>query len=131
MTTFKKTPYLLEFLELKENKEYHEKHIEQALISNLQEFLLELGKRLFICRATKAHNIGRRPFLHRLVFYNYILRCFTVIDLKVGKLTHQDIGPLDFYVRYFDDKIRQKDDNPTIGLIFAPIKTKASQNTRC
>jgi len=120
-----KDPYLLEFLELKENKEYHEKHIEQALISNLQEFLLELGKGFSFVGRQKRITLDGDHFYIDLVFYNYILRCFIVIDLKVGKLTHQDIGQLDFYVRYFDDKIRQKDDNPTIGLILCADKNES------
>ena len=120
-----KDPYLLEFLELKENKTYHEKHIEQALISNLQEFLLELGKGFSFVGRQKRITLDGDHFYIDLVFYNYILRCFIVIDLKVGKLTHQDIGQLDFYVRYFDDKIRQKDDNPTIGLILCADKNES------
>ena len=119
-----KDPYLLEFLELKENKEYHEKHIEKALIDNLQEFLLELGKGFSFVGRQKRITADGDHFYIDLVFYNYILRCFVVIDLKVGKLSHQDIGQLDFYVRYFDDKVRQEGDNPTIGLLLCSEKNE-------
>jgi predicted nuclease of restriction endonuclease-like (RecB) superfamily len=120
-----KDPYVLEFLELKENRKYLEKEIEQALIDNLQEFLLELGKGFSFIGRQKRITLDGDHFYIDLVFYNYILRCFVVIDLKAGKLTHQDIGQLDFYVRYFDDKIRQEGDNPTIGLILCASKNES------
>ncbi|MDR2707802.1 MAG: PDDEXK nuclease domain-containing protein [Nitrososphaerota archaeon] len=120
-----KDPYLLEFLELKENKKHHEKEIEQALLDNLQEFLLELGKGFSFVGRQKRITLDGDHFYIDLVFYNYILRCFVVIDLKTGKLTPQDIGQLDFYVRYFDDKIRQEGDNPTIGLILCADKNES------
>jgi len=120
-----KDPYLLEFLELKENRKYLEKDLEQALIDNLQDFLLELGKGFSFVGRQKRITVDGDHFYIDLVFYNYILRCFVVIDLKVDKLTHQDIGQLDFYVRYFDDKIRQEGDNPTIGLILCADKNES------
>jgi predicted nuclease of restriction endonuclease-like (RecB) superfamily len=120
-----KDPYVLEFLELKENRKYLEREIEQALISNLQEFLLELGKGFSFVGRQKRITLDGDHFYIDLVFYNFILRCFVVIDLKMGKLMHQDIGQLDLYVRYFDDKIRQEDDNPTIGLILCADKNES------
>ena len=113
-----KDPYILEFLDLKENRDYHEVELEQALIDKLQEFLLELGKGFsFVARQKRITTDHGEHYYIDLVFYNYILKCFVVIDLKTGKLTYQDIGQIDFYVRLFDDKLKQSDDNPTIGII--------------
>ena len=120
-----KDPYLLEFLELKENRKYLEKDLEQALIDNLQDFLIELGKGFSLAGRQKRITVDGEHFYIDLVFYNYILRCFVVIDLKMDKLTHKDIGQLDFYVRYFDDKFRQEADNPTIGLILCADKNES------
>jgi predicted nuclease of restriction endonuclease-like (RecB) superfamily len=117
-----KDPYVLEFLDLKENRDYHESELEQALIDKIQDFLLELGKGFsFVARQKRITADGDHYYLD-LVFYNYILKCFVVIDLKTGKLTYQDIGQIDFYVRLFDDKIKQADDNPTIGIILCAEK---------
>jgi len=120
-----KDPYILEFLDLKENKKYQESEIEQALIDNLQSFILELGKGFSFVARQKRITIDGDHFYIDLVFYNYILKCFIVIDLKTGKLTHQDIGQIDFYVRYFEDKIKAADDNPTIGIILCADKNEA------
>ena len=120
-----KDPYLLEFLELKENRKYLEKDLEQALIDNLQKFLMELGKGFTLAGRQKRITVDGEHFYIDLVFYNYILRCFVVVDLKIDKLTHQDVGQLDFYVRYFDEKLRQETDNPTIGLILCADKTES------
>jgi len=118
-----KDPYILEFLDLKENKKYKESEIEQGLIDNLQEFLLELGKGFsFVARQKRITTDGGEHYYIDLVFYNFILKCFVVIDLKAGKLSYQDIGQIDFYVRLFDDKIKQPDDNPTIGIILCADK---------
>jgi predicted nuclease of restriction endonuclease-like (RecB) superfamily len=117
-----KDPYILEFLDLKENKQYHEAELEQGLIDNLQEFLLELGKGFSLVARQKRLTIEGDHYYVDLVFYNYILKCFVVIDLKTGKLNYQDIGQIDFYVRYFEDKIKQPDDNPTIGIILCSDK---------
>ncbi|MDR1105283.1 MAG: PDDEXK nuclease domain-containing protein [Treponema sp.] len=120
-----KDPYILEFLDLKENKTYHENDLEQALIDNLQEFLLELGKGFsFVARQRRITIDGDHYYID-LVFYNYILKCFVVIDLKTGKLTYQDIGQIDFYVRYFEENIKQPDDNPTIGIVLCSEKNDA------
>ena len=117
-----KDPYILEFLDLKENRDYHESDLEQALISKIQDFLLELGKGFsFVARQKRITADGDHYYVD-LVFYNYILKCFVVIVLKTGKLTYQDIGQIDFYVRLFDDKVKQTDDNPTIGIILCSEK---------
>jgi predicted nuclease of restriction endonuclease-like (RecB) superfamily len=117
-----KDPYILEFLDLKENKNYHESELEQAIIDNLQEFLLELGKGFSFVARQKRITIEGDHYYIDLVFYNYILKCFVVIDLKTGKLNYQDIGQIDFYVRYFEENIKQADDNPTIGIILCSEK---------
>ena len=112
-----KDPYILEFLDLKENRNYIESKLEQALIDKLQEFLLELGKGFSFVARQKRITSGGEHYYIDLVFYNYLLKCFVLIDLKTGKLTHQDVGQMDFYVRLFEDKIKQADDNVTIGII--------------
>lgn len=119
-----KDPYILEFLDLKENKRYSESELEQGLIDNLQEFLLELGKGFSFVARQKRITIDGDHYYIDLVFYNYLLKCFVVIDLKTGKLSYQDIGQIDFYVRYFEDKVKQADDNPTIGIILCADKNE-------
>ena len=121
-SSFVKDPYVLEFMGIRDNKEIAEKDVENAIISNLQKFLLEMGRgfcfvdrQMHICTETS-------DFYVDLVFYNYILKCFVLIDLKTHKLTHQDIGQMDMYIRMFDDLKRQSDDNPTIGIIFCTDK---------
>jgi predicted nuclease of restriction endonuclease-like (RecB) superfamily len=120
-----KDPYILEFLDLKENKNYHESELEQALIDNLQKFLLELGKGFSFVARQKRITLDGDHFYIDLVFYNYILKCFVLIDLKTSKLTHQDIGQIDFYVRYFDDQIKLPEDNPTLGIILCTEKNES------
>jgi hypothetical protein len=89
----------------------------------VQEFLLELGKGFsFVARQKRITTEGGEHYYIDLVFYNYMLKCFVVIDLKTGKLTYQDIGQIDFYVRLFDDKVKQADNNPTIGIILCADK---------
>lgn len=114
-----KDPYVLEFVGLKSNSDFYEKDLETALIDNLQEFLLELGKGFsFIGRQQRITAEGEHFYVD-LVFYNYLLKCFVLIDLKLGRLTHQDIGQMDFYVRYYEDKKKVDGDNPTIGIILS------------
>ncbi|MFH1428416.1 MAG: PDDEXK nuclease domain-containing protein [Candidatus Margulisiibacteriota bacterium] len=120
-----KDPYVLEFLELKENKDYLEKDIEKGVIDKLQEFLLELGKGFAYVARQQRITLDGDHFYIDLVFYNYILKCFLLIDLKVGRLTHKDIGQMDFYVRYYEDRIKNAGDNPTIGLILCSEKNEA------
>ena len=120
-----KDPYVLEFLDLKSNTDFYETELEQAIIDHLQEFLLELGKGFsFVGRQYRFTTESGKHFYIDLVFYNYILKCFLLIDLKTGELTHQDIGQMDMYVKYYEDKVRQENDNPTIGLILCTEKDK-------
>ena len=112
-----KHPYVLDFLDLPDAVQLHESELETAIIENLQAFLLELGKGFaFVAR---QHRVATESafFQIDLVFYNYLLKCFVLIDLKMGRLTHQDVGQMDMYVRMFDDLRRDATDNPTVGLI--------------
>lgn len=121
-TDFIKDPYVLEFLDVPEDLEGKETLLETALLGNLQRFLLELGKGFsFVARQMRI-STETSHFYIDLVFYNYLLKCFVVIDLKTAKLTHQDIGQMDMYVRMFDDLKRGHDDNPTIGVILCADK---------
>lgn len=119
---FIKDPYVLEFLQLPESGLLRESDLEQAIIDELQKFLLELGKGFsFVARQMRISTETSHFFID-LVFYNYLLKCFVIIDLKTGKLAHQDIGQMDMYVRMFDDLKRGEDDNPTIGIILCDSK---------
>lgn len=122
---FIRDPYVLEFLDLKDYPTLSESAIEQAIIANLQAFLLELGKGFSFVARQKRVRFEDEDFYVDLVFYNYLLRCFVLIDLKVGKLTHQDIGQMASYVRMFDAHARPEGDNPTIGLILCSKKNEA------
>lgn len=117
-----KDPYVLEFLGLRSNLDLRESHLEQALIDHLQHFLLELGRGFSFVARQQRISTETQDFFIDLVFYNYLLNCFILIDLKIGKLTHQDIGQMDMYVRMYEDKIKPKEDNPTIGLILCSDK---------
>jgi predicted nuclease of restriction endonuclease-like (RecB) superfamily len=120
-----KDPYVLEFLGLGEDPSVQEKDLETALINDLQKFLLELGGGFsFVARQMRISTETSHFYLD-LVFYNYLLKCFVVIDLKTTKLSHQDIGQMDMYVRMFDDLKRGEDDNPSIGLILCADKDEA------
>jgi len=112
-----KNPAVLEFLNIPTNFAYTEKGLEQALIDNLQHFLLELGKGFSFVARQKHIRTETTDFFIDLVFYNYILKCFVIIELKTNKITHQDIGQLDMYVRMFDDLEKKENDNPTIGIL--------------
>ena len=121
-----KDPYILEFLDIKENTKYSEGDLQRGLVDKLQNFLLELGKGFsYVAREKRIITDHGELYRIDLVFYNYILKCFVVIDLKVGKLTYQDVGQLDFYVRLFNDRIKQADDNPTIGIILCSDKDES------
>jgi predicted nuclease of restriction endonuclease-like (RecB) superfamily len=122
---FIRDPYVLEFLDLKDYPALRESAVEQAIIGNLQAFLLELGKGFSFVARQKRMRFDEEDFYVDLVFYNYLLKCFVLIDLKVGKLTHQDIGQMESYVRMFDAHARPEDDNPTIGLILCSKKNEA------
>jgi len=114
---FIKNPSVLEFLNLPTNKAYTEQQLEQALIDNIQHFLLELGKGFSFVARQKHIRTETSDFFIDLVFYNYMLKCFVIVELKTDKITHQDIGQLDMYVRMFDDLERPQGDNPTIGIL--------------
>ena len=119
---FIKDPYVLEFLGLPEDPAASETEVESAIISQLQSFLLEMGHGFsFVARQMRVSTETSHFYLD-LVFYHYVLKCFVIIDLKTTKLTHQDIGQIDMYVRMFDDLKRGPDDNPTIGLILCTDK---------
>lgn len=119
---FIKDPYVLEFLQLPETGQLRESRLEQAIINELQKFLLELGKGFsFVARQMRI-STETSHFYIDLVFFNYLLKCFVIIDLKTDKLSHQDIGQMDMYVRMFDDLKRGEDDNPTIGIILCDSK---------
>ena len=118
-------PYVLEFLNLKNYPALHESTIEQALIDNLQNFLLELGTGFCFESRQKLMRYEDDDFYVDLVFYHYVLKCHVLIDLKLGKLTHGDIGQMDSYIRMFDAQYKREDDNPTIGLILCSEKNDA------
>ncbi len=119
-----KDPFVLEFLDVKENEKLAETQLESALIEKLQQFLLELGNGFAFVGRQYRITADNDHFYIDLVFYNYILKCFLLIDLKTEKLAHQDIGQMDFYVRVFEDKIKQPGDNPTLGLILCTEKNQ-------
>ena len=110
-------PYVLEFLGLNPNENFYESDLEQALITHLQKFLLELGRGFSFVARQKRITFDGRHFWIDLVFYNYILKCFILVELKTGPITHQDIGQMDMYVRMFDDLIKDNSDNPTLGIV--------------
>lgn len=114
---FIKSPAVLEFLNLPANKGYTEQQLEQALLDNLQQFLLELGKGYAFVDRQKLIRTEARDYYIDLVFYNYILKCFVLIDLKTHRITHQDVGQMDMYVRMFDNRERCQGDNPTLGIV--------------
>lgn len=118
-------PYVLEFLGMKQSSDFYEKDLESALIGELQNFLLELGRGFSFVARQKHIDLDGEHFYIDLVFYNYILKCFVLIDLKTGKLTHQDIGQMDSYIRIFDELQKGEDDNPTIGIILCSEKNEA------
>jgi predicted nuclease of restriction endonuclease-like (RecB) superfamily len=120
-----KDPLLLDYYELKDNTKYRESDIEQLIIDNLQKFLLELGKGFSFVARQQRINTELSHYFIDLVFYNYILKCFVLIDLKIGKLTHQDVGQMDMYVRMYNKLKCTEGDNPTIGIILCEEKDHA------
>ena len=117
-----KDPYVLEFLDLKQNNAFYESDLESALIEKIQDFLLELGRGFAFVSRQKRIKTEISDFYIDLVFYNYMLKCFVIIDLKRGKLTHQDVGQMDMYVRMYEDIEKAENDNPTIGIILCADK---------
>jgi predicted nuclease of restriction endonuclease-like (RecB) superfamily len=117
-------PYVFDFLNLP-SQSLLESNIEQALMDNLQKFLLELGRGFAFVSRQKRLSVEEQDFYIDLVFYNFKLKCFLLIDLKLGKLTHQDVGQMDTYVRIYDKFEKDESDNPTIGLILCSEESKA------
>lgn len=120
-----KDPYILEFVGLPVLASYSESQLEQKLIDKLEAFLLELGKGFTFVARQKRLTIDEKHFAVDLVFYNRLLRCFVIIDLKIGELKHQDIGQMMMYVNYFDRVEKQEEEQPTIGIILCKDKSKA------
>lgn len=120
--SFVKDPYVLEFVGLPPYPDHKENQLEEALTDNMQQFLLELGKGFSFVGRQYRVSTETSHFYIDLVFYNYILKCFVLIDLKTKKLTHRDIGQMDMYVRMFDDLKRGEGDNPTIGILLCAEK---------
>ncbi len=118
-------PYVLDFLDLPDGELLRESNLESAIIEKLQHFLLELGKGFAFVARQKRISLDDQHFYVDLVFYNCILKCYLLIDLKIGKLTHQDVGQMDSYVRLFDDQCTTEGDGPTIGLILCAEKNEA------
>ena len=114
---FIKNPVIAEFLGMQEDVSYHESELEQCIINNLQKFMMELGKGYaFVARQQHIHT-EKEDYYIDLVFYNYILKCFVLIDLKTQKITHQDVGQMDMYIRMYDELKKSNDDNPTLGIV--------------
>lgn len=120
-----KDPYILEFIGLPESSKLYETKLEAALIENLSKFLLELGKGFTFAARQKRITLDGDHFFIDLVFYHTILKCYILIDLKVGKLSHQDIGQMQMYINYYDRELKQTDDNPSVGLILCQDKKDA------
>ena len=120
-----KDPYILEFLGLPQQAVYSESLLEQRLIDKLQDFLLELGKGFsFVGRQVRI-SFDEQNFFIDLVFYNRFLRCFVLIDLKIGELTHQDLGQMQMYVNYYDRTIKTAEENPTVGMVLCRKKNNS------
>ena len=120
-----KDPYVLEFLGLKEETKYSETELETRIIDHLQEFLLELGRGFAFVGRQQRFTFDEDHFKVDLVFYNRLLRCFVLFDLKLDKLTHQDIGQMQMYVHYYDRKVKLEEENPTIGILLCRDKNDA------
>ncbi len=118
-----KDPYVLEFLNLPANEHFYESNLEEALINHLQKFLLELGRGFSFVARQRHFVIDGRHFYIDLVFYNYILKCFVLIDLKTEDLTHQDIGQMQMYVNYYTRELMNEGDNPPIGILLCADKS--------
>ncbi|WP_304067318.1 PDDEXK nuclease domain-containing protein [Pedobacter glucosidilyticus] len=120
-----KDPYILEFIGLPEHSIYSESQLEQKLIDKLEHFLLELGTGFTFVARQKRITFDEKHFRVDLVFYNRILKCFVLIDLKIGELSHQDLGQMQMYVNYYDREMRLPDENKTIGIVLCQNKSQA------
>ena len=114
---FIKNPVVAEFLGLAPNTDFRESTLEKTIISNMEKFLLEMGKGFAFVERQQHIHTEKEDYYIDLVFYNYILKCFVLIDLKTSKVTHQDVGQMDMYLRMYDEKKRQPGDNPTLGIL--------------
>ena len=119
-----KDPFVLEFLDIKENTNYLESDLEKNILEHLKEFLLELGKGFAFIGSQVRITIDTEHFYPDLVFYNRILNCFVIIDLKIGKVTHQDIGQMQMYVNFYDREIKRENENKTIGILLSTNKNE-------
>ena len=120
-----KDPYVLEFLGLEEKARYSENDLESAIIDKLEMFLLELGKGFLFEARQKRLTFDADHYFVDLVFYNRILRCYVLIDLKIGRITHSDLGQMQMYVNYYDRKVKFDDENPTVGILLCKTKNDA------
>ena len=119
-----KDPFVLEFLDIKENTDYLETDLEKNILKHLKEFLLELGKGFMFVGSQVRITLEEDHFYPDLVFYNRLLKCFVIIDLKIGEITHQDIGQMQMYVNYYDRDIKSKDENNTVGILLSTKKNE-------
>ena len=119
-----KDPFVLEFLDIKENTEYLEVDLEKNILKHLKEFLLELGKGFMFVGSQVRITLEEDHFYPDLVLYNRLLKCFVIIDLKIGKITHQDIGQIQMYVNYYDREMRSNDENYTVGILLSTEKNE-------
>ena len=119
-----KDPYVLEFLGLEESSIYTENELESRIINKLEHFLLELGTGFLFSGRQVRVSFDEKHFYVDLVFYNRLLKCFVLIDLKIGALKHQDIGQMQMYVNYYDREIKQADENPTVGILLSTNKNE-------
>ena len=119
-----KDPFVLEFLDIKENTDYLESDLEKNIIEHLKDFLLELGKGFSYVGNQVRLTLEEDHFYPDLVFYNRLLKCFVIIDLKIGKVSHQDIGQMQMYVNYYDREIKQNDEKPTVGILLSTNKNE-------
>jgi len=122
---FIKNPYVLEFLNITPTPELYEKDLETALINHLQAFLMEMGRGFSLVARQKRISFDDRHFYIDLVFYHYVLKCFVLIDLKMGELTHQDLGQMQMYVNYYTREMMNDGDNPPIGIVLCADKSEA------
>ena len=120
-----KDPYVLEFLGLSEHSVYSESELESAIIDRLEQFLLELGKGFLFEARQRRFTFNATHYFVDLVFYNRLLRCYVLIDLKIGEITHQDLGQMQMYVNYFDREVKQDEEHPTIGILLCKMKDDA------
>jgi len=120
-----KDPYILEFLSLPESSKYTETELEQKIIDNLEKFLLELGKGFTFAARQQRITLEDEHFYIDLVFYNRLLKCFVLIELKIGKLEHKDLGQLQMYVNYYNREIKSREENPAIGILLCADKKAA------